>query len=122
MTPEELKEIEERYINLIKGGPISMEMVIELGRGISDIGKLLKYIKELEDQIPKWVHVIDNPPKENEEVLFGLFDPITQIFQGYMRNGHIFSDSHENSFLPVRGMYWQVLPGLPENIYKDLEG
>ena len=62
--------------------------------------------------------MIDTPPKENEEVLFGLFDPITQIFQGYMRNGHIFSDSHENSFLPVRGMYWQVLPGLPENILK----
>ncbi len=86
-----------------------------------DIPQLLEYIKKLEDQIPKWIHVIDNPPKENEEVLFGLFDPITQVFQGYMREGYIFSDSHDERFLPFRGMYWQVLPGLPKNIYKDLE-
>ena len=69
----------------------------------------------------RWIHVIDNPPKENEEVLFGVFDPTTQIFQGYMRNGYIFSDSFEYTFLPIRGIYWQVLPGLPKNIYKDLE-
>ena len=121
MTPEELKDIEERHSCLLKGGPIDMGMVIELARGIGDIGKLLSHIKELESQIPRWIHVIDTPPKENEEVLFGIFDPITQVFQGYMRKGRVFSDSHENSFLPVRGMYWQVLPGLPENIYKDLE-
>ena len=84
-----------------------------------DIPKLLSYIKKLEDQ--KWIHVIDNPPKENEEVLFGLFDPTTQVFQGYMREGYIFSDSHDERHLPVRGMYWEVLPGLPKNIYKDLE-
>ena len=69
----------------------------------------------------RWIHVIDDLPKENVEVLFGVFDPTTQIFQGYMRDGCIFSDFFENSFLPVRGMYWQVLPGLPKNIYKDLE-
>ena len=81
----------------------------------------VEYIKKLESQIPKWIHVIDNPPKENVEVLFGVFDSITHVFQGYMRNGYIFSDSFEYTFLPIRGIYWQVLPGLPENIYKDLE-
>ena len=124
MTSGELKEIEERAR---KASPtfaldfMKREDFDYMNRGRSDVYKLLNYIKELESQIPRWIHVIDTPPKENEEVLFGIFDPITQVFQGYMRKGRVFSDSHENSFLPVRGMYWQVLPGLPENIYKDLE-
>ena len=51
MTPEELKEIQERHSYLLKGGPIDMGMVIELARGILDVGKLLAYIKELEHDI-----------------------------------------------------------------------
>ena len=52
MTPEELKEIQERHSYLLKGGPIDMGMVIELARGILDVGKLLAYIKELESRYP----------------------------------------------------------------------
>lgn len=69
----------------------------------------------------RWIHVIDDLPKENVEVLFGVFDPTTQIFQGYIRDGRIFTDLFDHRFSPERGMYWQVLPGLPKNIYKDLE-
>ena len=122
MTEKELKEIGETYHLSMEKYKISVNDLVAMGiASHSDIPKLLYYIKKLESNTIRWIHVIDNPPKENEEVLFGVFDPTTQIFQGYIRDGCIFSDFFENNFLPERGMYWQVLPGLPKNIYKDLE-
>ena len=98
MTPEELKEIQERHSYLLKGGPIDMGMVIELARGILDVGKLLAYIKELESQIPRWTPITVAVPDEYEIVLFKMVelvalkgeekpmkgsDPIPDIFEAF---------------------------------------
>ena len=63
MTKEELKEIEDLYIQADQGGPVNTELVIKLARGFASIGRLLGYIKELESQIPRWISVDERLPE-----------------------------------------------------------
>ena len=82
MTKEELKAIEERCVELRKGGLIDTEMVIQLSRLIGDVGGLLDYIKDLEraheilsdgydqmkahleSKIPRWIPTTERLPEK----------------------------------------------------------
>ena len=72
MTPEELKEIEDRAS---KASPtfaldfMKREDFDYMNRGRSDVYKLLNYIKELESQIPRWIPVEERLPEEGVEVI-----------------------------------------------------
>ena len=67
MTPEELKEIEDRAR---KASPtfaldfMKREDFEYMNRGRSDVYKLLDYIKELESQLPRWIPVEEGLPEE----------------------------------------------------------
>ena len=109
MTPEELKDIEERHSCLLKGGPIDMGMVIELARGIGDIGKLLSHIKELESQIPRWIPVEERLPEEKA------------IVTACIKNRRVFPDVFyiEGCWYSAKGIvegvtHWMPLPKGPE--------
>ncbi len=72
MTPEELKEIEDRAR---KASPtfaldfMKREDFEYMNRGRSDVYKLLDYIKELESQLPRWIPVEEGLPEEGIWVL-----------------------------------------------------
>ena len=138
MTPEELAEIEkqcqeceleyegdESYRNVTRAYGVRGIFIISapnyIRKLISHIRDLEAQIEELKERMPKWVPAWEKLPKENEEVLFGVFDHSTQIFQGYIRNGMIFSDLFDEVKELRIGLYWTPLLGIPENIYKDLE-
>ena len=76
MTPEELKEIEERAR---KASPtfaldfMKREDFDYMNRGRSDVYKLLNYIKELESQIPRWIPVEERMPEK--EGIYLVFEP-----------------------------------------------
>ena len=74
MTPEELKEIEERYQGSRGFFQIAMKDI--LGMGITahkDVPRLLAYIKELESQIPRWIPVEERWPEKDG--IYLVFDP-----------------------------------------------
>ena len=54
MTPEELKEIEERYNSLVNNEAVKENLLREMCIAIVDTGKLLSHIKELESRLPHW--------------------------------------------------------------------
>lgn len=51
MTPEELKEIEDRYNSLVNDEAVKENLLREMCIAIVDAGKLLAHIKELESRI-----------------------------------------------------------------------
>ena len=65
MTPEELKEIEERYNSLVNNEAVKENLLREMCIAIVDTGKLLAYIKELESQITRWIPVEERLPEES---------------------------------------------------------
>ena len=74
MTPEELKEIEERY-NVSRGFfQIAMKDIVGMGiTSHKDIPRLLAYIQELESQIPRWIPVEERLPEK--EGIYLVFEP-----------------------------------------------
>ena len=109
MTPEELKDIEERHSCLLKGGPIDMGMVIELARGIGDIGKILSHIKELESQIPRWIPVEERLP-ENWAGVIVYGEEIGVLNNGWTVDGKWFDQTTILDDIT----HWQPLPKEPE--------
>ena len=102
MTPEELKDIEDRI------NKTSWEFTVNglfnkadcdfVMYGKRDLQKLLDYIKELESQIPRWTPITVAVPDEYEIVLFKMVelvalkgeekpmkgsDPIPDIFEAF---------------------------------------
>ena len=71
-------------------------------------------IRDLQSQIPRWIPVSEKLPEDNQEVLFGVFDPVTQIYNGYVRNGKVLSDIFEESKEICPWLYWMPLPKGPE--------
>ena len=69
MTPEELKEIEDRYNSLVNDEAVKENLLREMCIAIVDAGKLLAHIKELESQIPRWIPVEERLPGDGEKVL-----------------------------------------------------
>ena len=76
MTPEELKEIEERAR---KASPtfaldfMKREDFEYMNRGRSDVYKLLDYIKELESQLPRWISKKERLPEK--EGIYLVYEP-----------------------------------------------
>ena len=84
MTPEELKEIEERcrkaFTICTPGNPLTGYSV-RLRHGFADdlaydVPALLAYIQELESQIPRWIPITVAVPDEYEIVLFKKVEAI----------------------------------------------
>ena len=72
MTPEELKEIEERYSMSLK--TFSLNNLAMLGVDVrGDILDLLAHIKELESQIPRWIPVEERLPEK--EGIYLVYEP-----------------------------------------------
>ena len=77
MTPEELKDIEDRI------NKTSWEFTVNglfnkadcdfVMYGKRDLQKLLEYIKELESQIPRWIPVEERLPEK--EGIYLVFEP-----------------------------------------------
>ena len=121
MTPEELKDIEERHSCLLKGGPIDMGMVIELARpidmgmvielarGIGDIGKLLSHIKELESQIPRWIPVEERLPERWVGVI-GYSKEYGILHNVWNKDGQWYDEADVLTDIT----HWQPLPKGPE--------
>lgn len=70
--------------------------------------------EHLESQIPRWIPVSEKLPEDNQEVLFGVFDPVTQIYSGYVRNGKVLSDLFEESKEIGPWLYCMPLPSGPK--------
>ena len=114
MTKEELKEIEDLYIQADQGGPVNTELVIKLARGIASIGRLLKYIKELESQIPMWIPVDERLPEDSGYYLcwdIGIMESDESCLFIY------YFDANLKEFAPgadVLITYWMPIPKGPE--------
>lgn len=131
MTPEELKAIEERCVELRKGGLIDTEMVIQLSRLIGDTGGLLDYIKDLEraheilsdgydqmkahleSKIPRWIPATERLPEEWEYVLLEVPEnPPHYKVVGY-RIGSLFRD-HTHQVVKEVSNWMPLLKGQKE--------
>ena len=114
MTKEELKEIEDIYIQATQGGPVDTELVIKLARGFASIGRLLEYIKELESQIPRCISTDERLPKDSGYYLcwdIGVMESDESCFYiGYF-------DANLKEFAPgadVLITHWMPIPKGPE--------
>lgn len=132
MTKEELKAIEERCVELRKGGLIDTEMVIQLSRLIGDVGGLLDYIKDLEraheilsdgydqmkahleSKIPRWIPATERLPEESGYYLcwnIGAIESMIPYADVY------YFDKERQDFEPDADLcisHWQPLPKGPE--------
>ena len=114
MTKEELKEIEDLYIQSGQGGPVNTDLVIKLATGVASIGRLLEYIKELGSQIPRWIPVEERLPEKSGYYLcwdIGIMESASACFSiGYF-------DANLKEFAPgadVLITHWMPIPKGPE--------
>lgn len=130
LTRQELEQIEERRFdaynllgNLAVSGRLKMSIPAQetdedmiLGGPLLDIPRILTHVDELESRIHQWISARERLPRENEMVLFGVFDPVTQIYQGYLRDGVIMSDLFDGYKEIGPWIYWMPILPYPEEI------
>ena len=137
MTPEELKEIEERcnkatpnpiltrydhgggrsYVPLPSGG---IDLVADYyGEGPDrefyyhsreDIPKLLSYIKELESQIPQWIPVEERLPENCRGTIFIYSKKLGVLPEASYKDGYWYWDMD----IVEDVTHWQPFPKGPE--------